>query len=448
MSNIGRSSPAGAPGNPPAWPGAGRAWYALSILVIAFNFSFMDRIIIALLVEPIKQDLAITDFGIGLLQGLAFAIFYALVGIPIGWLADRHSRRNIITAGIFLWSLMTAACGLAKSFFTLFLMRVGVGVGEAALSPSAYSMIADLFPREKLGRALGVYQAGALFGAGIAFLAGGIVIKILSAMGSVDFPVIGLMKPWQMAFMVVGLPGVLIALLMLTVKEPARRGKLEGHDDGIPLRQVAGNVKTNGRLFASLFAGFALMAVPLTTFITWVPAYMSRVHDYTRADSGFTLGLILVIFSPAGVCFGGWLIDKLHHRGYTDATFRVGLLSAAMLLPLVFFATMLTNSSVTIVLLCPFVFFASMPIAAAPATLQLFVPNQMRAQLSALWMLALNILSTTAGPTLVGFITEYVLHDEMAVGASVALVNCLSILLAGLLIWSAMQPFKRVRQLQ
>ncbi len=430
--------------NLPPVKGLAQAWYALSILVIAYIFSFIDRIIIALLVEPIKQDLAITDFGIGLLQGLAFAIFYALVGIPIGRLADRHSRRRIITVGIFLWSLMTAACGLAKSFFTLFLVRVGVGVGEAALSPSAYSMISDLFPREKLGRALGIYQAGALFGAGIAFLAGGMVIQLLSTMGAVDLPVIGVVKPWQMTFMVVGLPGVLIALLMMTVKEPVRRGKLAGHDDGIPLRQVGGYVKKNGRLFAALYAGFALMAVPLTTFVTWVPTYMSRVHDYSRADTGFTLGLILVIFSPTGVYFGGWLIDKLQQRGYSDATFRVGLISAAMLLPLGFFSTSMTDSAATIALLCPFVFFASMPIAAAPATLQLFVPNQMRAQLSAAWMLVLNILSTAAGPTLVGFITEYVLRDEMAVGSSIVLVNSISIPVAGLLLWAAIRPFRRV----
>jgi MFS family permease len=425
------------------WPSSTQAWYAVAILVTAYIFSFIDRIIIALLVEPIKQDLAISDFGIGLLQGLAFAIFYALVGIPIGRLADRRSRRNIITAGIFLWSLMTAACGLARSFLSLFLVRVGVGVGEATLSPSAYSMIADLFPREKLGRALGVYQAGALLGAGIAFLAGGMVIQILSTMGTVDLPVIGLVKPWQMTFMVVGLPGILIALLMLTVTEPARRGKLAGHNDGIPVRQVAGYVKTNRRLFIALFAGFALMAVPLTTFITWVPAYMNRVHDYSRAETGFVLGLILLIFSPTGVYFGGWLIDKLQQRGYRDATFRVGLMAAALLLPLSFFATRMADSSATIALLCPFVFFASVPIAGAPATLQLFVPNQMRAQLSAVWMLVLNILSTAAGPTLVGFFTEYVLHDDMALGLSIALVNCISIPIAGLLLWIAIRPFKR-----
>jgi MFS family permease len=423
------------------WPSPTQGWYAIAILVIAYIFSFIDRTIIALLVEPIKQDLAITDFGIGLLQGLAFAVFYALVGIPIGRMADCYSRRRIITIGIFLWSVMTAACGLAKNFLSLFLVRVGVGVGEATLSPSAYSMISDMFPRKTLGRALSVYQAGAFLGMGIAFLAGGMVVQLLSKAGNVDLPLIGIVKPWQMTFIVVGLPGVLVGFLMMTVKEPARHGKLAGHDNAIPFKQVLGYVRSNGRLFSALFCGFALIAVPITTIVTWVPAYLNRVHDYTRAETGLTLGLILLIFSPAGIYFGGWLIDQLQKRGYTDATFRIGLISALLMLPLAALTTTTADTTMTITLLCAFVFCASIPIVAAPTTLQLLVPNQMRAQLSAGWMLALNIISTGAGPTLVGFITEYVLHDNMAVGTSIAIVCCISVPIAGLLLWTARRSF-------
>jgi len=444
MSSIGQSPAKGVNrvDNQYPWPSPAQGWYAVSILVIAYIFSFIDRTIIALLVEPIKQDLQISDFGIGLLQGLAFAIFYALVGIPIGRLADRYSRRRIITAGIFLWSLMTAACALAKSFMSLFLVRVGVGIGEAALSPSAYSMISDLFPREKLGRATGFYSAGAFLGLGIAFLAGGWVIQILSSAGSIDLPLVGVMKPWQMTFIVVGLPGVLVAFLMMTVKEPVRRGKLTGHDKGIPLQLVVSYVKANGKLFTMLFSGFALIAVPLTTFITWGPAYMARVHNFSMAETGFMLGMILLFLSPAGAYFGGWLIDRLQKLGYADATLRVGLLVAILLLPLSFYATRISNSTMTIVLFCPYVFIMSMPIAAAPTTLQMLVPNQMRAQISAIWMLVLNILSAIAGPTLVGFITTYWLRDDIAVGSSLTLANCLSILIAGLLLWAAIRPFR------
>src|SRR5690606_31508962 len=231
------------------WPRPAVAWYAVVILVIAFVFSFIDRIIIAMLVDPLKQDLGLSDTQLGILQGLAFAVFYAVVGLPIGRWADRYSRRMIIASGIFLWSIMTAVCGLARNFWELFLARVGVGVGEAALSPAAYSMIADYFPKEKLGRAVGVYQAGAFFGAGLSFLVGGLIIQAVAKAGDISLPLVGAVRPWQVVFFVVGLPGVLVALLMFTVREPARRGQLAVHAAGIPLGTVVRYALSRWRVF-------------------------------------------------------------------------------------------------------------------------------------------------------------------------------------------------------
>lgn len=425
------------------WPSSGKAWYAVSVLVVAFIFSFIDRIIIALLVEPIKADLGISDFGIGLLQGLAFAVFYALIGIPIGRWADHHSRRRIIGIGIFLWSLMTAACGLARNFWQLFLARVGVGVGEAALSPAAYSMIADYFPREKLGRALGVYQAGAFFGAGLAFLVGGLVIRFV--MGGDDFvlPLIGTVRPWQVVFFSVGLPGVLVALLMYTVDEPERRGAMAGHDQGLPLSAVISYVRQHRRLFLSHFCGFAMLAVPITTIMTWVPAYFTRVLGYSLPQAGLTLGGIVILLSPAGVYTGGWIVDFLQKRGYADATFRVGIAAGILLLPLSFLATSGTDPTTALMLFGPFVFCASLSLAVAPATLQLVVPNQLRAQISATWMLVLNIVTAGIGPTAVGFISSYLIVDSMAVGQSIAVVNCVSVPIAVFALWSGLKSLRR-----
>ena len=428
--------------NQQPWPSTKKAWYAVAVLVVAFIFSFIDRIIIALLVGPIKQDLGVTDFGIGMLQGLAFAVFYALVGIPIGRWADNFSRRWIIGIGIFLWSLMTAACGLARGFWTLFLARVGVGVGEAALSPAAYSMIADYFPREKLGRALGVYQAGAFVGAGIAFLVGGLVIKLVAGSDNLVLPIIGAVRPWQMVFFAVGLPGVLVALLMFTVDEPVRRGKLAGHEAGIPLADVLAYVKKHRRLFLAHFFGFALLAVPITTILTWAPAYFARVLGYTRPEAGLTLGLILIVLSPAGVYFGGWLVDALQKRGYSDATFRVGIAAGLILLPLSFLSTTIADARITVALFCPFIFCASVSMAVAPAALQMVVPNQMRAQVSATWMLVLNLVTAGLGPTAVGFISAMVFADDMQVGAAIALVNCVSVPLAALALWAGLKSFR------
>ena len=166
MTKAGEASPAEAP-----YPSGRVAWYAVSVLLIAYTIAFIDRTILSLLVGPIQADLGIGDTAMGLLHGIAFALFYCLLGLPIAWLSDRYSRRWIIAVGMALWSFMTALCGFAQSFVQLFLARMGVGVGEATLSPAAYSMIADLFPSNRLGRAMGVYSSGVFFGAGIAFLA-------------------------------------------------------------------------------------------------------------------------------------------------------------------------------------------------------------------------------------------------------------------------------------
>ena len=205
-------------------PSSLSAWYAVIVLLLAYVLSFVDRIIMSLLVIPIQKDLGISDTQMGLLMGLAFAIFYTVVGIPIARLSDAKSRKIIVSIGIFLWSIMTAVCGLARSFIELFLARVGVGVGEATLSPAAYSMIADYFPEEKLGKAIAVYQSGALFGSGIAFIIGGAIVGLIVNSNATSLPFLGELQPWQLAFIIVGLPGVLMALVMLTVKEPKRTG--------------------------------------------------------------------------------------------------------------------------------------------------------------------------------------------------------------------------------
>ena len=308
------------------WPSPVKAWYAVAILVVAFIFSFIDRIIIALLVDPLKVDLGLTDTQLGILQGLAFAVFYALVGIPIGRLADTYSRRSIIGIGIFLWSLMTAVCGLAQSFFQLFLARVGVGVGEAALSPPAYSMISDYFPPKQLGRAMGVYQSGAFFGAGIAFLVGGLVIQLVSGTEDMVLPLVGQVRPWQFVFFMVGLPGVLVALLMWTVTEPQRRGTIAGQSRGIPLSEVMAFVSERRRVFVAHFCGFALLAVPITTILTWAPTHFIRALEFAPPRAALTLGAILILLSPLGVFVGGWLSDFLQQRGRRDSMLLVGIL--------------------------------------------------------------------------------------------------------------------------
>ena len=377
------------------------------------------------------------------MMGLAFAIFYALMGLPIGRWADKYSRRTIIGVGIFLWSIMTALCGLARNFWELFLARVGVGVGEATLSPAAYSMIADYFPKDKLGRALGVYQSGAFLGVGLALIFGGLAIRFAATADDVSLPLVGVIAPWQLAFMVVGLPGVLVAALMFLVKEPDRQGISAAQDNEISLGQAIGFAWDRRRVFLAHYTGFALLALPMTTLATWVPAYFMRVVGLTPPETGLKLGLIVLIFSPVGVISGGWLADMLFKRGYTDASLRVAVVAAVFMVPLSILATTVNDPTLALALACPFAFGASISMGLAPTALQLVTPNRLRGQISAAWMLFLNIITAGLGPTAVGWINEEVFGDPLAVGQSIAIVNTASVALGGIILWLTWKPFQQ-----
>ncbi len=432
----------------PTWPRPAVAWFGVGVLVLAFIFSIADRIIISLLVDPIKADLGLTDTDMGLMMGLAFAIFYALMGLPIGRMADKYSRRTIIGVGIFLWSIMTALCGLARSFTELFLARVGVGVGEATLSPSAYSMIADYFPKDKLGRALGVYQSGAFLGVGLALIFGGLAIRFAATADKVSLPLVGVVAPWQLAFMAIGLPGILVAALMFLVKEPVRQGIATAKDNEISLGQAFRFAFERKRVFFAHYTGFALLALPMTTLATWVPAYFMRVVGLSPPETGLKLGLIVLIFSPIGVISGGWLADTLFKRGKSDAALRVAVAAAVFMVPLSIFATNISDPVLALAVMAPFAFGASISMGLAPTALQLVTPNRLRGQISAAWMLFLNIITAGLGPTAVGWINDTVFGDPMAVGQSIALVNTVSVMVGGLILWATWKPFREAVEKQ
>ena len=432
----------------PTWPRPAVAWFGVGVLVLAFIFSIADRIIISLLVDPIKADLNLTDTDMGFMMGIAFAIFYALMGLPIGRLADRHSRRLIIGVGIFLWSIMTAMCGLARSFWQLFLARVGVGVGEATLSPAAYSMIADYFPKDKLGRALGVYQSGAFFGVGLAFIFGGLAIQFAKGADDIALPLLGVLKPWQIAFIVVGLPGILVAALMFLVVEPVRQGIASAAEDEISLGQTFRFAFQRWRVFIAHYTGFALLALPMTTLATWVPPYFMRVVGLSPPETGLKLGIIVLICSPLGVIGGGWLSDTLFRRGRQDAPLRVAMMAAALMVPVSLLATRIHDPVLALAILCPFAFGASISMGLAPAALQLVTPNRLRAQIGAAWMLFLNLITASIGPWAVGWISDSVFADPLRIGDAIAFVNVVSVALGGLILWLTLKPFRQAVEQQ
>lgn len=271
------------------YPSALRAWFAVGMLTGLYIFSYIDRTILTLLVAPIRHDLRITDTEVSLLHGFAFALFYTLVGLPLGRLADSRHRIGIISVGIFVWSVMTAASGFARSFWQLFLARVGVGVGEAALSPAAYSIITDYFPPQKLSRALSTYVLGSYLGMALAYIIGGGVVTYLNSIPPIQFPVVGAMATWRMAFLIVGLPGLLLAFLVWTVREPRRRGvryRAGEPVQSVPFRELLSYLKLNKWTYAAHLTGFGLLCLLINGMALWTPTFLMRVHGWSIGEAG------------------------------------------------------------------------------------------------------------------------------------------------------------------
>jgi MFS family permease len=423
------------------WPNPAYAWYVVAILTLAYTVSFIDRQILNLLVQPIRDDLGISDTQISLLQGFAFAIFYSIMGVPIARLADQGNRRNVIAAGIFIWCAMTAMCGLARNFAQLFLARIGVGVGEAALSPPAYSIIADYFPPDRLARATGTYALGVYSGAGIAMLAGGAVIDLISGLGDVSLPLIGDIRPWQLTFFAVGLPGLAVAALMYTVREPARRGAADQSEKGkVSLGEVRDFMLSERRFFLSLFTGLSFLGIVMIAFLSWSPTFFIRLHEWSGAEVGFRYGLVLLLFGTSGSVAAGWFADWMQQRGHRNAILRTAIGVSLIALPFAVAMPLVDNDSLSLALLVPVTFLLSSPVGLSAAAVQMVTPNRMRAQVTAVYFLVVAFVGSGFGPMAVALCTDYVFGDDMAVGKSLAVV-------AGLLLplGSAALLFARTR---
>lgn len=422
------------------------AWYVVFVLMLCFTMAYIDRQILSLLVGPIKQDLGISDTVVGLLQGFAFAMFFAVMGLPFGRMVDTRNRRNILIGAVFFWSLMTAACSFAKSFGSLFLARMGVGVGEAALAPAALSVISDYFPKERLATALSVYSMGVFIGSGLALVVGGMVIDAVATQPDVHLPVVGQIASWRAAFIIVGLPGILLALVLGTVREPRRKNLMlnaQGQTVTPSMREVLAQIRLRASSAIGLALAIACMAMSTYSFGAWTPAYFIRVHHWTPGEAGIALGWIIMVCGCLGMYAGGTLCDFWQRQGKRDAPLRVGCIGAAGTAVLFPLALMMREPAVTLAILCPAVFFQAMPAGSGYAALQLIFPNQLRGQVNAILGFVAVLVGLTLGPLLPGLFNDYLFEDGNMVGASVALSIAIAGTAAALLFRAIFTPYKR-----
>lgn len=428
------------------WPGRRQAWYAVGIFATALMVNFLDRGILTLLVEPIKRDLGLTDTQISLLMGFAFVCFYVFLGLPIARLVDSRSRRLIIGIGIATWSAMTALCGFAQNFWQLFVFRVGVGVGEACNGPATYSMLADLFPREKLARAIAVLNFGFVGGTGIALIIGGTVIHLISNTPEVTLPLVGTLRSWQVTFFIVGLPGLLVAALMATVREPARRGCIALSTGGadrkvLSVREVLQYLYAERNAYGPMFLGLALKSVLAFGSAMWVPTFFMRTYGWSATQIGLIQGTLLLVLSPFGLMAGSMLSEWFQRRGNDDAHLRVVLLSSAVLVPGSIVFPLMPDPYLALAVMAVNNFVAMLVPAPQNAALQIITPNEMRGQVTALFLFIFNVVGFGLGPTFVAVFTDFVFGDESQLRYAMATASAIIGPLAALVIWWGLKPY-------
>ncbi len=432
----------------PPWPSERYGWYVVFVLCICAMVAFVDRMIINLLVEDIKADLSLSDTQISLLQGLAFALFYAVMAVPLGRLADSGRRNLLITFGIIIWTVAASACGLARTFWQLFFARMFVGIGEATLTPAGFSMLADLFKPHRLALPLSVYTGASFVGSGVALLVGGFVIAQLQKLDVVSLPLLGVMQAWEAAFIIAAAPGVLIALLFfLTVREPLRRlaptrAGTAADIEKPSLRDVADFCRSEARVFAAVFGGVSLLAAAQFSLGAWVPAHFIRNFGWTAPEVGYTYGIIFLTCGSAGVILGGWLADRFQARGQQDGHLRTALISALCTMPFTILFGLATDSHVAVAALAGSVFFGTMAFGAGPALIPVISPPRMRGLLVALYLLVANLIGQAGGPWLVAVFTDYVFGSSLRVGDSLAIVPAVLLLLGAALVYSGMDRLR------
>jgi MFS family permease len=397
-----------------AWPPALQAWWALFVFGVTLAVGFLDRGVISLMIQPIKHDLSLGDTQISLIMGFAFIAFYLILGLPLARWIDGGNRRLILGLCITVWSVATALCGTARNFWQLASFRVGVGAGDAGVSPAISSMVSDLFPQEKLARAMSLLALAFVCGNGLALVLGGYVIGTLSKHGDVYLPYLGTFHPWQITFLIVGLPGVLAALLYLTIPEPRRRGRqIGGAMPDVPaLLAVLRYLVANRRAYGPMFLGLALTSLMTFGTVAWSPAYFARTHHWSAQQFGVTSGTIGMIASSIGLFSGFRFTEWFIRRGRDDANLRLTVWAHWLGFPFVIAMPLMPTPQLAIAMIAIGNMIGTSAIGSQNAAMMTMTPNQMRAQVTALYLVMYNVIGFGLGPTVVALLTDYLFRDE------------------------------------
>jgi MFS family permease len=402
-------------------------WYVVFLLTAASTLSFIDRQILNVMIGPIKRDLGgLSDTEISLIIGLAFSAIYSLTTLPLARIADRYSRRTVIAAGIFTWSLMTAFAGLANSFWQLFGARMGVGIGEASLGPATTSILADYYEQHRLPLAYGIVGTAPFIGTGLANIVGGPLIDYLEARPMLVMPVFGEMYSWQTVLVLVGLPGILLAALMFTIREPKRLGAGADKEEGYSYKELWDFCMSRRKYLTYHFIAYLCLSIQGFAFLTWIVEFFVRIHGWSKTEIGLTYGSISLIFGVMGGVFAGYFAGTMIARGRIDASMRLVMWGTIVLGPLAVVMPLVESDWLALAIIVPITFCMAIPTGLSSVALQAIAPNRLRGQLIAVYLICVSFVSYLFAPLIIGVMNDYVFGREDAIDlslSSLALVN-------------------------
>jgi len=430
-----------APASAGAYPPGKQAWYAVGVLALATTFAMLDQGILGLLIQQIIVDFQLTDTQASLLLGPAFAFVYVLVGIPLSPLIDRRVRTRIIAIGITVWSLATAACGLAGNFAQLFIARMAVGAGESVNGPTAYSIVSDYFSRDRLPKGIYGLQIGSVAGSGLSLLLGGLLISIISKIGTPSLPFIGELRPWQAVMVAVGLPGVLVAVLLLTVKEPPRRN-VRAEVSKVPIGGAIKYMWMNFAVYGPLFIGLTLGSLD-QGWRSWGAAFFDRTYGWGPATYGQAQGVVSIAAMLAGLWLGSRWVGRLQARGMVDGPFRVILFMRLVSIPFAIAQPMMPTPELA--LACGAVGFLSLGMTGPllNAVMLIVTPNQIRGQVMALYLFIFTVVGQGLSPVITGMTTDYLFTSPDDLRWSIMALHIVFLPAALAVTWLGWGPYRR-----
>jgi len=420
------------------------AWWALLLLTATYTFSFIDRQIINLLVDPIRTDLSLSDSQVSFLQGLAFVLPYVLLSIPLGRVVDRANRIRVLVIGILVWTISCVTCGLAKNFWQLGMARMGVGAGEASVTPASWSLLADYFSEDKRALPVSIFLMGPYLGAGLSLILGAEVVGWASGLGIIELPFVGALAPWQLTFMLVALPGLLMVFLLPLLQDPPRTQRLTEAAEPLSWGEIAQYVWPRRGVFGAYLLGAPFIVLVLYALQAWVPSLLIRVHGLEIVEAGRYYGTVALVAGSAGVLSGPvaarWLAGRMDPA---VAPLVTSISSTCLLIPVLVSAGLAESLTWTLVFITGASYLVTFPLALFATGLQSASPNEMRGLMAGCFVLSTNLIGLALGPTSVALASDYIFGSPQAVGSSLALVGGTVLPMAVFLLWRGLAAIKQ-----